>query len=69
MDLRKTAAAFLASMTLTASFGRTAFADAPVPHSRQHEGVAEKFPEHPAVGEDAPDFRLRDLSGRWIGMG
>jgi AhpC/TSA family protein len=69
MDLRKTAAAFLAAWTLVASCGRLAFANGPVPHSHQHEGVAEKFPEHPAVGEDAPDFRLRDLGGRWIGLG
>ena len=69
MDLRKTAAAFLASVILTAGLGGMDFAEAPDPHRHHHEGVAEKFPEHPAVGEEAPDFRLRDLGGRWIGLG
>jgi peroxiredoxin len=31
--------------------------------------VPEKFPEHPAVGEEAPDFSLRDLEGRWTALG
>ena len=37
--------------------------------SHGHEGVPEKFPEHPAVGEPAPDFSLRDLDGRWTALG
>jgi len=34
-----------------------------------HEGVPEKFPEHPTVGEEAPAFRLRDADGRWTDLG
>ena len=37
------------------------------PHS--HEGVPERFPRHPAVGEPAPDFVLRDLEGRPWALG
>jgi len=32
-------------------------------HASPHEGVPEKFPKHPAVGEMAPDFALRDPEG------
>jgi peroxiredoxin len=38
-------------------------------HAPTHEGIPEKFPDHPAVGEAAPDFSLRDLDGRWTGLG
>jgi len=38
--------------------------------SPEHEGVPEKFPGHTAVvGEEAPDFRLRDVEGRWRDLG
>jgi AhpC/TSA family protein len=37
--------------------------------SHRHAGVPGRFPEHPAVGDLAPDFSLRDLAGRWTGLG
>jgi len=40
-----------------------------VEQSLGHEGVPEKFPEHPTVGEEAPAFRLRDADGRWTDLG
>jgi peroxiredoxin len=42
---------------------------APDSHGHDHAGVPEKFPEHPAVGEQAPDFSLRDPEGRWTALG
>jgi len=40
------------------------------PHSdHPYEGVPERFPEHPAVGEVAPDFQLRDTEGRQWALG
>ncbi len=41
----------------------------PGEHSHAHEGVPEKIPEHPAAGDEAPEFSLRDLDGRWTGLG
>ena len=38
-------------------------------HSHRHEGVAEKFPEHPAVGEVSPDFTLKDTEGKPVALG
>ena len=35
------------------------------PRSLGHDGVPEKFPERPAIGEEAPGFRLREADGRW----
>ena len=31
--------------------------------------MPKKFPEHPAVGEEAPDFSLRNLEGRSTALG
>ncbi len=39
------------------------------PPSTRHEGVPEKFPGRPSVGEEAPGFRLRDVEGRWRDLG
>jgi hypothetical protein len=38
------------------------------PHSHSH-GVAEKLPEHPAVGETSPDFALKDTEGKPVALG
>ena len=38
-------------------------------HSHPHAGVPEKFPEHPAVGETASDFSLRDTEGKSMDLG
>jgi peroxiredoxin len=38
------------------------------PHSHSH-GVAEKLPEHPAVGETSPDFSLKDTEGKPVALG
>ena len=38
-------------------------------HAHGHDGVPEKFPEHPAVGEPAPDFTLRDTEGVSLALG
>ena len=38
-------------------------------HSHSHEGVPENLPEHPAVGETAPEFTLKDLNGRPLSLG
>jgi peroxiredoxin len=37
------------------------------PHS--HDGVPEKFPEHPALGDTAPDFSLKDTEGKPLALG
>ena len=34
-----------------------------------HTGVPESLPEHPAVGELAPDFSLKDTSGKRLDLG
>jgi len=38
-------------------------------HAHSHDGVPEKFPEHPAVGEVAPAFTLKDTEGSEIALG
>lgn len=39
----------------------------PSPH--RHHGVPNQLPEHPAVGEKAPEFSLADLQGRRVALG
>jgi len=34
-----------------------------------HDGVPEKFPEHPTVGDVAPDFSLIDTEGKPVDLG
>ena len=38
-------------------------------HFHAAPGVPEKFPEHPAVGETAPDFALKDTDGKPLALG
>ena len=38
-------------------------------HSHTRPGVVQTLPEHPAVGESAPDFRLNDPDGRSWALG
>ncbi|PYQ12141.1 MAG: hypothetical protein DMH00_06645 [Acidobacteria bacterium] len=38
-------------------------------HFHAAPGVPEKFPEHPAVGETAPDFALQDTDGKPLALG
>ena len=38
-------------------------------HPHSHDGVPEKIPEHPAVGETAPDFSLKDTDGKPLALG
>jgi len=37
------------------------------PHN--HDGVPEKFPEHPTAGDTAPEFSLKDTEGRALDLG
>jgi peroxiredoxin len=34
-----------------------------------HSGVPDTFPDHPAVGEAAPDFSLKDTAGKRLDLG
>ncbi len=65
MSLSRLATAFLVSGLLAAAPAILAASPAgssrPVPP--EHTGVPEKFPDHPAIGEEAPDFSLRDVEG------
>jgi|GEM_PF-1317731 len=54
--------AFLLSITLMSAGEETS-----QPHSR--DGVPEKFPEHPAAGDNAPEFSLKDTEGRALDLG
>ena len=56
------ACAFLLSALLPA-----AAEESPTPHS--HDGVPEKFPEHPAAGDTAPEFSLKDTEGKPLALG
>lgn len=38
-------------------------------HPHVHRGVPEALPEHPAVGEAAPDFSLKDTFGKRLDLG
>jgi len=74
MNLSRFPAILLASGLLAAGPAAPfAFSDGPPRSSEQqspgHEGVPEKFPERPALGEEAPGFRLRDAGGRWRELG
>jgi len=74
MNLSRFPAIFLVLGLLAAGpVAPAAFSGRPEgPPERQslgHEGVPEKFPERPVVGEEAPDFRLRDVEGRWRDLG
>jgi len=37
--------------------------------SHSHDGVPERFPEHPAAGDVAPDFSLKDTEGKPLALG
>ena len=54
--------AFLLSITLM-----SAGEEGLQPHS--HDGVPEKFPEHPAPGDTAPAFSLKDTEGKALDLG
>jgi len=74
MSLARFPAILLISGLLAAgSAALPAFSGRPPGSSEQqslgHEGVPEKFSGRPAVGEEAPDFRLRDVEGRWRDLG
>ncbi len=38
-------------------------------HSHRHDGVPERFPEHPAAGDAAPEFSLKDTEGKPLALG
>src|SRR5262245_50757225 len=56
------ASAFLLSVTLLASGVEDS-------KSHSHDGVPESFPEHPAAGDVAPDFSLKDTEGKPLALG
>jgi AhpC/TSA family protein len=58
--------AFAAALLLS---GRGVPAAADSPDAHRHDGVAEKFPDHPAVGEISPDFALKDTEGKPVALG
>ncbi|MCI0568749.1 MAG: peroxiredoxin family protein [Acidobacteria bacterium] len=38
-------------------------------HPHGHDGVPEKFPTHPAAGDPAPEFSLKDTDGKPLALG
>jgi peroxiredoxin len=66
MPSRLIAFILLAAASLLIGSRPLAGEDAP---AHAHDGVPEKFPEHPAVGEPAPDFTLKDTDGVTLALG
>ena len=61
----------LLTLAACAAAGMARFAAADGSHvdPRVHQGVPEALPDHPAVGEAAPDFSLKDTAGKRLDLG